>query len=76
MSRPPTVTFAEVDYALRRPGFEVSRSVGATFSYRHADGRGTTVPKHGSRDIAPPLVREILRESAVDTEEFIAALRG
>jgi predicted RNA binding protein YcfA (HicA-like mRNA interferase family) len=56
------MTFAEVDRAIRRLGFVPSRQRGSHVSYRHPDGRGTTVPNHGSRDIAPPLLRAILRE--------------
>jgi predicted RNA binding protein YcfA (HicA-like mRNA interferase family) len=65
-----------MDRALRRLGFEVSRQRGSHVSYRHADGRGTTVPNHGGRDIVPPLVREILREAELDVDGFIGALRG
>jgi len=76
VSRIPAVTFAEVDRALRRLGFAVSRQRGSHVSYRHADGRGTTVPDHGGKDIVRPLLREILREAEVSEDEFIAALRG
>jgi predicted RNA binding protein YcfA (HicA-like mRNA interferase family) len=76
VSRLPVVTFAEVDRALRRLGFAVSRQRGSHVSYRHADGRGTTVPNHRSSDIARPLLREILHEAEVTEEEFTAALRG
>ena len=76
MSRLPIVTFAEVDRALRRLGFSFSRQRGSHVSYRHDDGRGTTVPNHGGKDLARPLIREILREAEVTEEEFLAALRG
>ena len=76
MSRLPVVTFAEVDRALRRLGFAVSRQRGSHVSYRHADGRGTTVPNHASRDIGRSLIREILREAEVSEDEFAAAIRG
>ncbi|HEY5475460.1 MAG TPA: type II toxin-antitoxin system HicA family toxin [Tepidiformaceae bacterium] len=76
MSRLPAVRFTEVDRALRRLGFAVSRQRGSHVSYRHADGRGTTVPNHGSKDIALPLLREILREAELTDDEFTAAIRG
>jgi predicted RNA binding protein YcfA (HicA-like mRNA interferase family) len=38
--------------------------------YRHSDGRTTTVPHHAGRDLARPLIREILREIDMAPEEF------
>ena len=35
-----------------------------------------TVPRHGGRDIAPPLLRKILDDIAVGMHEFMAALRS
>jgi predicted RNA binding protein YcfA (HicA-like mRNA interferase family) len=43
--------------------------------YRHPDGRTTTVPRHGGRDLARPLIREILREIDLAPEEFERLLR-
>jgi predicted RNA binding protein YcfA (HicA-like mRNA interferase family) len=40
--------------------------------FRHADGRGTTVPDHGGRDIAPTLLRKIARDIGMTVEEFVA----
>ncbi len=74
MSRLGAYSYREVDRALRRMGFAVSRQRGSHVSYRHIDGRGTTVPNHGGRDIAPPLLREILREAELTVPEFLDAL--
>jgi predicted RNA binding protein YcfA (HicA-like mRNA interferase family) len=38
--------------------------------YRHEDGRMTTVPRQPGRMIAPPLLKEILRDIEVDTCRF------
>jgi predicted RNA binding protein YcfA (HicA-like mRNA interferase family) len=38
--------------------------------YRYADGCGTTVPVHGSRDIPPALVRKIGRDIGLTVEEL------
>jgi predicted RNA binding protein YcfA (HicA-like mRNA interferase family) len=40
--------------------------------FRHADGRGTTVPDHGGRDISPSLLRKIARDIGMTVEEFLA----
>jgi len=39
--------------------------------YRHPDGRSTTVPFHGSRDIAPTLLRQIARDVGLSIEELL-----
>ena len=51
-------------------GFEQTRQKGSHVFYRHPDGRTTTVPNHGSRDLARPLIRSILREIEVMPDEY------
>jgi predicted RNA binding protein YcfA (HicA-like mRNA interferase family) len=51
-------------------GFVVVRQKGSHIFYRHPDGRTTTVPHHPRRDLARPLVREILREIDLTPEQF------
>ncbi len=74
MSRLPILTFAEVDRALRRLGFVSNRQRGSHVSYRHPDGRGTTVPNHRGHDLSPGLLREILREAELTVDELQDAL--
>jgi predicted RNA binding protein YcfA (HicA-like mRNA interferase family) len=59
---------------LMRLGFEVVRQKGSHVFYRHPDGRTTTVPNHPGRDLARPLVREILREIELTPEELVDEL--
>jgi predicted RNA binding protein YcfA (HicA-like mRNA interferase family) len=75
VTRLPVVTFREVDRVLRRLGFEEIRRKGSHVFYRHADGRTTTAPDHKGRDIARPLLREILREIDVSVENFVKELK-
>ncbi|MBI4249271.1 MAG: type II toxin-antitoxin system HicA family toxin [Elusimicrobia bacterium] len=49
------------------------RQKGSHAFYRHPDGRTTTLPHHG-RDIARPLMMEILREAKISPEEFAKKL--
>jgi predicted RNA binding protein YcfA (HicA-like mRNA interferase family) len=46
------------------------RRKGSHVFYRHPDGRTTTLPAHKGRDLARPLVREILREIKLSPKEF------
>ena len=41
--------------------------------FRHPDGRGTTVPFHRGRDIAPVLLRKIARDIGISAEDLVAA---
>jgi predicted RNA binding protein YcfA (HicA-like mRNA interferase family) len=55
---------------LLKLGFEVTRQKGSHVFYRHPDGRATTVPKHGSKDLNAPLVRSILRDIDLTPEQL------
>ena len=75
MSRFPVVGFREMNKVLVGLGFQTVRQRGSHVFYRHPDGRTTTVPNHPARDLARPLVREILREIELTPEQFQEALR-
>ena len=72
MGSVPVLKPVEVCRLLERLGFAAVRQRGSHVQYRHADGRGTTVPLHKGRDIAPPLLRQIARDIGLTVEELIA----
>lgn len=76
MTQLPVVDFKTMDRLLRKLGFEPVRQKGSHFFYRHPDGRTTTVPSHAGRDLASPLVREILREIELTVEQFHENLKS
>jgi len=51
-------------------GFERVRQKGSHVFYRHPDGRTTSVPHHRGRDLARPLIKEILREIEINSDEY------
>jgi predicted RNA binding protein YcfA (HicA-like mRNA interferase family) len=51
--------------------FVMVRQKGSHCQFRHADGRGTTVPNHRGRDISPFLLRQIARDIGLTLEEFL-----
>lgn len=51
-------------------GFEAVRQKGSHVFYRHPDGRTTTLPHHGNRVLARPLIRHILREIDLSVSEY------
>jgi predicted RNA binding protein YcfA (HicA-like mRNA interferase family) len=67
--------FREMERILLRLGFEAVRQKGSHVFYRHPDGRTTTVPNPPGRDLARPLLREILREIELTPEQFQEELR-
>ena len=71
MPRIPVLKPREVIAALERMGFELARQKGSHKQFRHTDGRATTVPDHSGRDIAPPLLRQILKDINVSLDEFL-----
>jgi len=75
MTRLPIVTAKTLERILLDLGFERVRQKGSHVFYRHPDGRTTTIPHHPGRDIARPLLREVLREIDLGVEEFYEALR-
>jgi predicted RNA binding protein YcfA (HicA-like mRNA interferase family) len=58
MARLPVLKPREVAGVLERLGFAEVRQRGSHKQYRHPDGRGTTVPFHGGRDVSPFLLAD------------------
>jgi len=56
-------------------GFKKVRQKGSHAFYRHPDGRTTTLPHHKGRNLARPLIREILQDIDMTVEEYGHYLR-
>jgi predicted RNA binding protein YcfA (HicA-like mRNA interferase family) len=67
----PVLRSREVIHILERLGFVEVRQKGSHKRFRHGDGRSTTVPVHGGRDIAQTLLRLICRDVRLTPEEFL-----
>jgi predicted RNA binding protein YcfA (HicA-like mRNA interferase family) len=70
VSRLKIIDAKTMEKVLYHIGFERVRQKGSHVIYRHTDGRTTTIPHHGSRLLARPLLREILRESEITVDEY------
>jgi predicted RNA binding protein YcfA (HicA-like mRNA interferase family) len=66
----PSVSGVRIVRALERHGFKVARVAGSHHIMRHPDGRGTTVPVHGSRDVAKGTLRGILNDVGMTIAEL------
>jgi predicted RNA binding protein YcfA (HicA-like mRNA interferase family) len=71
MASLPVLKPHEVVARLNHLGFDEVRQRGSHKQFRHADGRGTTVPFHKGRDISPVLLRKIARDIGMTAEEFV-----
>jgi predicted RNA binding protein YcfA (HicA-like mRNA interferase family) len=67
----PVLKSKEIISILFNLGFKMVRQKGSHQQFRHPDGRATTVPVHGSRDISPILLRQICKDINITTDEFL-----
>lgn len=67
----PVLKSQEVVSILLKLDFKEVRQKGSHKQFRHSDGRITTVPFHKGRDIAPALLRKIIADIGMKTEEFL-----
>jgi len=72
MSKLPVIKGREHVKFLESLGFTVTRTKGSHVRLRSEDGRVTTVPVHGNKDIPKGLLRKIIREDLeISFEEFL-----
>ena len=76
MTRIPIINFRTMEKVLLSLGFESVRQKGSHVFYRNADGRTTTLPNHKGRDLARPIIREVLREIDLSPEQFVETLKN
>jgi len=66
----PSARADEFRRAATKLGFLKARQTGSHERWRHQDGRATTIPIHGGRQIGPPLFYKILNQLGIDEKEF------
>lgn len=76
MTRLPILSAKKIEKLLIDLGFVRVRQKGSHVFYRHPDGRTTTLPHHRGRDIARPLLREILREIDLTPDDLLRMLKN
>ena len=71
MSKLPVIKGRELVKFLESMGFKVTRTKGSHVRLSAEDGRVTTVPVYGKKDIPKGLLRKIIREDLeMSLEEF------
>ncbi|HET6986371.1 MAG TPA: type II toxin-antitoxin system HicA family toxin [Kribbella sp.] len=72
MAKVPSLSGEKVVAQLKKHGFRVDRINGSHHIMKNdADGRGTTVPVHGGRDVAKGTLRSILSDVDLSAEELL-----
>lgn len=74
MTRLPRLKGRELIRILESAGFRVGRTRGSHVILEHNDGRTTTVPIHAGETIGPGLLRAILRDVEMSTDELLGLL--
>jgi predicted RNA binding protein YcfA (HicA-like mRNA interferase family) len=70
----PVLSPREVIALLEALEFREVRQRGSHKQFQHQDGRRTTVPVHGGRDISPLLLRRIAKDIGITVDELIGRL--
>ena len=75
MTRLPNITFKHLKKTLESIGFKQIRQKGSHIRYVHPDGRVTTIPDHGAKDVPKGLLFKIVRHDLeMEISEFEKSL--
>ena len=75
MSRLPILTGVELIKILEKVGFKIIRQKGSHVFLKHQDDRITIIPVHKGKDVDRALLRKILRDTKISSNEFKDILR-
>ena len=76
MTRLPNITFKYLIKSVEKLDFVRIRQKGSHIRFKHPDGRRTTIPDHGSRDVPKGLLVKIIRyDLEMQTDEFDEILK-
>ncbi len=71
MTDMPTISFADLQKRVKKLGFRKVRQKGSHIRFVHQDGRKTTIPDHGSKDVPRGLLLKIIRyDLEMDISDF------
>lgn len=72
MYKLPAIKGTKLVKFLESIGFRVTKTRGSHVRLRAEDGRATTVPVHGNKEVPKGLLRKIIREDLeISLEEFL-----
>ena len=71
----PRVSASEAIRALEKAGFFLARQSGSHRIYKNAEVRRATVPYHSGKELHPKILKSILRDADLTTEEFLELMK-
>ncbi|MHB8120333.1 MAG: type II toxin-antitoxin system HicA family toxin [Methanothrix sp.] len=71
----PRVSASEAIRALEKAGYFLVRQSGSHRIYKNAEGRRVTVPYHSGKELHPKILKSILRDADLTTEEFLELMK-
>ncbi len=71
MTSYPAITFKTFIQMVQKLGFKRIRQQGSHIRFVHSDGRKTTIPDHGNKDVPKGLLSKIIRyDLEIDFDDF------
>jgi predicted RNA binding protein YcfA (HicA-like mRNA interferase family) len=70
MPKLPRLTAREICAVLEKLGFSVVRQSGSHIIYKNAEGKRTTVPLHAAKILHPKVLKSILRDAGISSEDL------
>ena len=67
----PSFNSRQVIAILQRHGFALDRQSGSHAIFIHPDGRRTTVPIHGKRDLGKGILHQIMRDADLTVDDLM-----
>jgi predicted RNA binding protein YcfA (HicA-like mRNA interferase family) len=67
----PSFNSRQVISILKSRGFALDRQSGSHAVFIHPDGRRTTVPIHGKRDLGKGILRQVMRDAEHTFEDMM-----
>ena len=67
----PSFNSRQVISILKRRGFALDRQSGSHAVFIHPDGRRTTVPIHGKRDLGKGILHQIMRDADLTVDDLM-----
>jgi predicted RNA binding protein YcfA (HicA-like mRNA interferase family) len=71
-----SVSFDRLIWAVKKLGFEIVRQGGSHIRFYHPDGRKTTIPDHGHRDVPKGLLIKIVHHDLeMSMDDFLEIIK-
>ncbi|HVA18172.1 MAG TPA: type II toxin-antitoxin system HicA family toxin [Candidatus Dormibacteraeota bacterium] len=70
MPKLPRLTAREIIAVLEKSGFSLARQSGSHMIYKNRAGKRATVPFHASKTLHPKIVKSILRDAGLSSDDL------